>query len=114
MKFTIRTFRDYDNIDHDIPKLVIPPDCCNEKEMKELVLTNFPNLRSVEIGDGSCKKVSEVIVYEMDNMVDLKFGSNSFKKMSGGFKVSSCPCLENLVIGHSSFSMYDACELEGI
>lgn len=113
MKFTIRSYEDYCSIDNNIPKLVIPDNCCNEKEMKEFVITNFPNLCYIEIGNNCLKKVSDFNIYDLDNLVSLKIGNDCCKSFSGAFSISSVNDLEEIIIGSNSFASYDGFGLEG-
>lgn len=113
MKFIINSYEDYTSLDKQIPKLVIGENCCNESQMKELVLSNYPNLRFIEIGNGSCKKVKTLTILNMDILESIHIGNECFKK-SGNMSLTSCSSLQQLIIGSSSFNNYSVCELEGM
>ena len=100
-------------IDKNIPKLVIPDNCCNEKEMTEFVITSFPNLCYIEIGNNCLKKVSDFNIYDLDNLVSLKIGNDCCKSFSGAFSISNVNDLEEIIIGSNSFASYDGFGLEG-
>lgn len=112
MKFIVRSYEDFESLSSQIPKLVIKSDCCNEKKMKEMVLSNFPNLHSIEIGNGSCKKVNTFNVCELGVLESITIGDDCFKTLGGVLTVNDCPSLKELSIG-GSFGLYDGFELEG-
>ena len=98
MKCTIRCFDDFKSIDHRIPKLIIPANCCNEREMKEMFLSNFPNLSMIEIGSNSCRKVKEVNWHDLDALKSITIGRDCFKK-NGRFIVTDCKEFTHLTFG---------------
>lgn len=111
MKFIVRSYEDFESLSKQIPKLVIKSDCCNERNMKSLTLCNFPNLRSIEIGNKSCKKVSDFTVCDLDFLESITIGDDCFTTLGGVMNVSDCPSLKELSIG-GSFGFYDGYEME--
>lgn len=114
MKYTIHNYEEFQAIDHNIPILVIPDNCCNEKQMKNFILTKFPNLRSVEVGNQCCNKVIETDIIEMDNLVSVKLGCDSFKKYGNILIIQECPRLEEIKMGAKSFGASNGLHLEGM
>lgn len=113
MKFIINSYEDYTSLDRQIPKLVIGENCCNDNQMKELVFSNYPNLRFIEIRNGSCQKVKTLTICDLDILESIHIGNDCFKK-SGNMSVTNCSSLQELIIGSCSFKNYNVCELEGM
>ena len=75
-------------------------------------LSNYPNLKRIEIGDNCFVNVKTVRINRLNQLVSLKIGKNSFtqKKHSWGndesksFHILNCESLESIQIGEYSFS----------
>ena len=102
--------RDFDEIDMKVTDLTICSNCCNE--IKELDLSKFSFLQSIEIGDDCFGSVKTFRIDGLDQLKHLKIGKNSFtqEKNSDGadksksFHVLNCKALKSIEIGKYSFS----------
>ena len=48
-------------------------------------ITNYPNLKLINIGDECFTEAKEIIIYDLQNLQSLKIGSNSFTMFKNGF-----------------------------
>ena len=76
-------------------------------------------LRRIEIGTGCFQKVCRFVLSGLERLEQLKIGSTSFKRMSGGdvtglCHISSCPNLQELLFGDESFCYYKSLELRNV
>lgn len=77
-------------------------------------ITNYPNLKLINIGDECFTEAKEFIIYDLQNLQSLKIGSNSFTMFKNGFgndvsksfHIINCESLKSIEIGEYSFSDY--------
>ena len=75
-------------------------------------LSNYPNLKRIEIGDNCFVNVKTVRINRLNQLVSLKIGKNSFTQRkndygndeSKSFHILNCESLESIQIGEFSFS----------
>ena len=102
--------------------IVVHDDCCNVKEMTQLDLTAFVNLRELRVGDRCFKYVKIVTLREMKYLMKVEVGANSFtvhrnshhKDLSCTFSLKNCPLMKELKVGCYSFSDYRECEISAV
>lgn len=87
-----------------------------QNSLKRFTLTNYPNLKIVEIGDDCFGSVTVFTIDGLSSLSSLHIGSNSFTALKDGkfnmllknraksFHVINCKSLQNIVIGPYSFS----------
>ena len=94
----------------------------SESSLTELDLTQFSQLKRLEIGDHCFTYVNELRLIGMNELESVVIGSNCFtkEKNSNGndpnrrFNLKNCPSLMELKIGRYSFSDYTVCEIENV
>ena len=110
------------SITKDMTELVISSDQCNSWLIKTLDLSEFTQLKSIEIGDYCFEYVKEVKMIGLDQLERVVIGMNSFtrKKNSYGndpnrhFYLKNCERVRELKMGRYSFSDYSVCEIENV
>ena len=110
------------SITKDMTELVIPSNQCNSWLNKTLDLSEFTQLKSIEIGDECFMYVNKVKLVGLDRLERVLIGENSFtkKKDSWGynplrhFYLKDCERLRELKMGRYSFSDYSVCEIENV
>ena len=121
-KAVIRCDRDWDRLDIVVKSITICDNCCNEVDLDELDLSEFANLRYLEIGDECFMHVDEVILIGLERLESVVIGKNSFTMWTCDsydnpnrhFYLKDCPKLSALIIGCYSFSDYTVCEIENV
>ena len=94
----------------------------SESSLTELDLTQFSQLKRLEIGDHCFTYVNELRLIGMNELESVVIGSNCFtkEKNSNGndpnrrFNLKNCPKLKSLKIGYDSFSDYSVCEIDNM
>lgn len=102
--------------------IVVHDDCCNVKEMTQLDLTAFVNLRELRVGDRCFKYVKMVALRGMKYLMKVEVGANSFtahrnshrKDLNCVFSLKDCPLMKELKVGCYSFSDYGECEISAV
>ena len=111
------------SITKDMTELVIPSYQCNSWLNKTLDLSEFTQLKSIEIGDYCFEYVKEVKMIGLDQLERVVIGMNSFTKDRNNwpeynpnrhFYMKNCERLKELKIGCESFSDYSVCEIENV
>ena len=109
------------SITKDMTELVVPSNRCNSWLIKALDLSEFPQLKSIEIGNECFTYVNKVELIGLDRLERVVIGENSFTKEksdndtnASGLYVKSCELLRELKIGNHSFEEYSACEIENV
>ena len=85
-------------------------------------LSPFSHLKSVTIGDDSFGSPIEFIANELNELISIDIGMNSFtrsrmsraERWSREFHVKNCGCLRELIIGRYSFSDYCVFDLSNL
>ena len=121
-KAVIRCDRDWDRLDTIVKSLTICDNRCNEVGLDELDLSEFVNLRYLEIGDKCFMQVDEVTLIGLERLESVVIGKNSFTRDTYGsgndpdrhFYLKDCPKMKSLSIGCYSFSDYTVCEIENV
>ena len=102
----------WSDVSLQVTDLTISSNCCND--VKELDLSRFKWLRSIEMGDDCFELVKTFKIDGLNELKTIKIGINSFtqKKNSKGddksksFHILNCESLESIEIGEFSFSDY--------
>ena len=112
------TITNDENIHNLLSTLVVASHCLNEDHIKKVHVHDYVNLRYMEIGSYCGKYVKEMIVTNCPNLEGIRI-----EKMScligcevdeGVFHVSHCEKLKRLEIGKQSFCNYlKAFEVQG-
>ena len=114
----ISSKNDWDRMDRTIEIMSVSDNSCNEKEMKELDLSGFVNLRKIKVGDECFKNVKKVNICGLRDLESVEIGSKSFRRDSvirgGSFCLKNCPKLKSLNMGFCSFEDYTVCEIENV
>ena len=100
----------WSDVSLQVTDLTISSNCCND--VKELDLSRFKWLRSIEMGDDCFELVKTFKIDGLNELKTFKIGINSFtqKKNSKGddksksFHILNCESLESIQIGEYSFS----------
>ena len=111
---------EWNSLDRNVFEIVVSSNCCNEKSMKVLDLSELKYLRRIEIGNGCFEYVDEVKMAGLNELKSVEIGMNCFvkNKNSAGndpnrhFYVKNCPKLKSLKMGRYSFSDYSVIEIE--
>ena len=111
------------SITKDMTELVVPSNRCNSDEMNVFDLSEFPQLKSIEIGNECFKYVKEVKLIGLDQLERVVIGMNSFTKEKNHsasinpnhhFYLKNCEGLRELKMGRYSFNDYSVCEIENV
>ena len=111
------------SITKDMTELVVPSNRCNSDEMNVFDLSEFPQLKSIEIGNECFKYVKEVKLIGLDQLERVVIGMNSFTKEKNHsasinpnhhFYLKNCEGLRELKMGRYSFNDYSVCEIENL
>ena len=102
--------------------MVVSDHCCNERGFIELDLTEFVNLRELNVGDECFEYVREVKLIGLKKLERVVIGQNCFTEEKNGwgddpnrhFYLKNCERLRELKMGRYSFSDYSVCEIENV
>ena len=114
----ISSKNDWDRMDRTIEIMSVSDNNYNEEEMKELDLSGFVSLRKIKVGDECFEKVKKVIICGLRELESVEIGNKSFRRDSdirgGSFCLKNCPKLKSLKMGLCSFEDYTVCEIENV
>ena len=113
---------EWNSLNRGVIKIVISSNCCNEKSMKVLDLSELKCLKRIEIGNECFEYVKEVKMAGLNELKSVEIGENSFTKNKNGygddpnrhFYLKNCPKLKSLKMGRFSFSDYSVIEIENV
>ena len=106
-----------------IEALSVSNGCCNGRDLKELDLRGFVNLRELKVGSKCFEYVKKVNICGLKELERMIVGSRSFTKQKdkwlnekdGRFYLKNCPKLRELrITGIRSFSDYSVIEIENV
>ena len=107
---TVCTKADYLALDPQTTHIVVPSNCANEPEFTSFVMTSFPFLRELIVGDNCFKNILDFIVTGLGGLKNITIGSGSFTQTqedlpdTGSYlRIKNCPALQNVKIGTWSF-----------
>ena len=114
----ISTKNEWDRMDRTIEIMSVSDNNYNEEELKELDLSGFVSLRKIKVGDECFEKVKKVIICGLRELESVEIGNKSFRRDSdirgGSFCLKNCPKLKSLKMGLCSFEDYTVCEIENV
>ena len=110
------------SITKDMTELVVPSNQCNSRLIKTVDLSEFPQLKSIEIGDECFMYVEEVKLIGLNQLERVVIGKNSFTMSIKNanydpnryFYLKNCERLRELKMGYWSFTDYSVCEIENV
>ena len=113
---------DWDRMDKTIEVMNVSDNSWNEKELTELDLSGFVNLRELKVGNECFMYVNEVKLIGLNKLESVEIGMNSFTQHRNNvendpnrqFYLKNCPKLKELKMGRYSFSDYTVCEIENV
>ena len=91
------------SITKGMTKMVVPSDRCNSEKICSLDLSEFTQLKSIEIGDRCFENVKEVKLVGLDRLESVVIGDECFEKVNE-VKLVGMDQLERVVIGMNSFT----------
>lgn len=104
-----------------IRRITIADNCCNEKEVTELDLSGFVNLKSFAVGNCCFANVVKCSFVGMHELEDVNIGKGSFTKAgykttdgvdpNRHFHLRKCEKIQTLLIGDGSFLDYSVCDI---
>ena len=101
-----------------IEALSVSNGCCNGRDLKELDLHLFVNLRELKVGSKCFEYVKKVNICGLKELERMIVGSWSFRRANdskgGSFYLRNCPKLKSLKMGRYSFSDYSVCIINGV
>ena len=108
------------SLSSSITQLIVDCDCCNEEDLNELMICQWPLLSVIEIGSYSCRHVDVVELIGLSRLERVVIGRNSFSKQkssignypAGRFYLTDCEKVRELKIGRYSFNDYGVCAIE--
>ena len=111
---------EWNSLNKSVFEIVVSSNCCNEKSMKVLDLSELKYLRRIEIGNECFENVDEVKMAGLNELESVEIGMSSFMKnkyssrydSTRHFYLKNCPKLKSLKMGRYSFSDYSVCEIE--
>ena len=113
---------EWNSLNRNVFEIVVSSNCCNEKSMKVLDLSELKYLRRIEIGNECFENVDEVKMAGLNELESVEIGKNSFtqhkdsasKDPNRHFYLKNCPKLRSLKMGRFSFSDYKVIEIESV
>ena len=113
---------EWNSLNRNVFEVVVSSNCCNEKSMKVLDLSELKYLRRIKIGDGCFENVDEVKMAGLNELESVEIGKNGLTRHKNGcgndpdrhFYLKNCPKLKSLKMGRYSFSDYTVCEIENV
>ena len=113
---------EWNSLNRNVFEIVVSSNCCNEKSMKVLDLTELKCLKRIEIGNECFENVDEVKMAGLNELESVEIGKNSFTQHKNGagkdpnrhFYLKNCPKLRSLKMGRFSFSDYKVIEIESV
>ena len=111
---------EWNSLNKSVFEIVVSSNCCNERSIAILDLSELRYLKRIEIGNECFENVNEVKVIGLNNLESVEIGMNSFMKnkyssrydSTRHFYLKNCPKLKSLKMGRYSFSDYSVCEIE--
>ena len=105
-----------------VEELRVIDGCCNGRDLKELDLHLFVNLRELKVGNECFTYVEEVKLIGLRELESVEIGESSFTQHKNDygsdsrrhFYLRDCPSLRVLKMGCHSFSDYSVCEIENV
>ena len=102
--------------------MVVSDHCCNERGFMELDLTEFVNLRGLNVGDKCFENVNKMKLIGLNQLEMVVIGKNCFTKHKNScgndpnrhFYLKNCERVRELKIGCYSFNDYSVCEIENV
>ena len=92
--------------------------CCSEG-ISKLDLSVFTSVKRIEIGNGCCHSVTEVVIIGLPCVEVIHIGDSSFTMQEEEedfqplrFLLKDCKQLRELKSGHSSFNSFTECIIE--
>ena len=106
----IRESSELNEMDLDVTELIICSNSCND--VKELDLSKFKWLQSIEIGDDCFESVQTFKIDGLNRLKSLTIGKNSFTQEKNGYRnnkaksfhILNCDSLEQIEMGQYSMS----------
>ena len=113
---------EWNSLNNSVFEIVVSSNCCNEKSLRVLDLSELKYLKRIEIGNECFENVNEVKMAGLSELESVVIGMNSFmkNKNSAGkdpnrhFYLKNCPKLKSLKMGRYSFSDYKVIEIESV
>ena len=91
------------SITKGMTKMVVPSDRCNSEKISSLDLSEFTQLKSIEIGDRCFENVKEVKLVGLDRLESVVIGDECFENVDE-VKLIGLSQLERVVIGKNCFT----------
>ena len=96
--------------------------CCNEKDLKKVVLGCFVNLREWKVENECFENVEEVELDGLSQLTSVVIGLRCFTRYKNDygydpnrhFYLKNCERLRELKMGRYSFSDYSVCVIENV
>lgn len=107
---TVCTKADYLALDPQTTHIVVPNNCSNEPDFTAFVMTPFPFLRELTIGNNCFKNIMDFIVTGLGGLRKITIGDGSFsqsqedlQELGAYLRIKDCPALQEVKIGGWSF-----------
>ena len=104
-----------------VEELRVSDGCCNGRDLTELDLRGFVNLKKWSVGSNCFDSVDKVKLIGMRELESVVIGMRCFTVACVygfdsyyHFYVKNCPKLKSLMVGRYSFSDYTVCEIENV
>ena len=104
-----------------VEELRVSDGCCNGRDLTELDLRGFVNLKKWSVGSNCFDSVDKVKLIGLRELESVVIGMRCFTVACVygfdsyyHFYVKNCPKLKSLMVGRYSFSDYTVCEIENV
>ena len=104
--------------------IIVPSNSCNDQAGSWLSLKDFSKLAFLRVGDNSMWNVAELVISNVPTLKWVQIGTNSFTQVKGTwprtkntdrkFLLTGCAAVESLTIGPGSFADYGVCQIENV
>ena len=115
---------EWNSLNKSVFEIVVSSNCCNERSIALLDLSELKYLKRIEIGSDCFENVNEVKMIGLNELESVLIGKNSFTKSKNTwgtisdpdrhFYLKKCPKLKSLKMDRYSFSDYTVIEIENV
>lgn len=111
---TVHSIGEFNELSNSVTTIIVDCDCCNEEETTLFDLSEFTNLKTLEVGSHSFGYVKEVKLIGLHLLERIEIGKKCFSGDEKGscFHLRDCERLRELRIGCYSFKYYSVCEIQ--
>ena len=115
----VHSMEEWTSLSSSVTQLIVDCCCCNRDQLTTLDLSNWRELKGIEIGSISFQYVETVKIVGLNELESVVIGKNCFAyeqangpKPNHRFTLKDCEKLKELKMGRWCFYEYAVCEIE--